>query len=201
MLFVSDVSKPPTIFFLLINLLTLLYCVHFKGGWGGGVCSRRGRKLTTGRLRLNYVLSHFLNTFMYRHAHLSVWLCRRLQGISIFHRFLVPKPVHYIHILQQMGSFLPDPTPSYDGKPKMRGGTSTGGKNDSANFHNFSQSHKYLIKSHVTRHNGGNMAMMVKQRRGVQTCLLTHNVRLEMQMAKLAVTPPQLRAARLGAGG
>lgn len=32
--------------------------------------------------------------------------------------------------------------------------------------------------------------MMVKQGREVQACLLTHNVRLEMQMAKLAVTPP-----------
>lgn len=32
--------------------------------------------------------------------------------------------------------------------------------------------------------------MMVKQGREVQTCLLTHNVILEMQMAKLAMTPP-----------
>lgn len=34
------------------------------------------------------------------------------------------------------------------------------------------------------------MALMVEQGREVQTCPLTHNVRLEMQMAKLAVTPP-----------
>lgn len=34
------------------------------------------------------------------------------------------------------------------------------------------------------------MAVMVEQGRELQTCLLTHNVRLEMQMAKLAVTPP-----------
>ncbi len=42
----------------------------------------------------------------------------------------------------------------------------------------------------MTKHNGGNMAVMVEQGRELQTCLLTHNVRLEMQMAKLAVTPP-----------
>lgn len=34
------------------------------------------------------------------------------------------------------------------------------------------------------------MAMMVERGREGQTCLLTHNVRSEMQMAKLAATPP-----------
>lgn len=43
MLFVSDVSKPPTVFFLLINLLTLLYCVHFKGKVEGE-CAAGGEK-------------------------------------------------------------------------------------------------------------------------------------------------------------
>lgn len=43
MLFVSDVSKPPTIFFLQINLLTLLYCVHFKGKVEGE-CAAGGEK-------------------------------------------------------------------------------------------------------------------------------------------------------------
>lgn len=42
----------------------------------------------------------------------------------------------------------------------------------------------------MTKHDGANMALMVEQGREVQTCPLTHNVRLEMQMAKLAVTPP-----------
>lgn len=32
--------------------------------------------------------------------------------------------------------------------------------------------------------------MLVERGRVVQTCLLTLNMRLEMQMAKLAVTPP-----------
>lgn len=36
LMFVSTVSKPPTIFFLLINLLTPPYCVHFGGRWMEG---------------------------------------------------------------------------------------------------------------------------------------------------------------------
>lgn len=95
--------------------------------------------------------------------------------------------IYYIYILQQTSSFLSDPTPPFSRKPRRAWETS---KSDSANFQTFSQNHEYLIESHVTKHNGGNMAMMVKQGREVQTCLLTHNVRLEMQMAKLAMTPP-----------
>lgn len=34
------------------------------------------------------------------------------------------------------------------------------------------------------------MAMMENQGKEVQTCLLTHTVRSEMQMAELATTPP-----------
>lgn len=37
LLFVSTVSEPPTIFFLLINLLTPPYCLHFGGRWEEGV--------------------------------------------------------------------------------------------------------------------------------------------------------------------
>eukprot|EP00064_Thunnus_orientalis_P015321 superscaffoldBa00002819_g15372 len=44
-------------------------------------------------------------------------------------------------------------------------------------------------KESVQQQDGGNMAMVVQQGREVQTFLLKHTVRLEMQMAKLAVTP------------
>lgn len=51
LLFVSNVSKPPTIFFLLINLLTPPYCVHFWGRWEEGVQQvGKERQLTTGDL-------------------------------------------------------------------------------------------------------------------------------------------------------
>lgn len=45
------------------------------------------------------------------------------------------------------------------------------------------------------------MAMMENQGKEVQTCLLTHTVRSEMQMAELATTPPpRLQVARIITG-
>lgn len=63
LLFVSAVSKPPTIFFLLINLLTPPHCVHFGRRWKAVVQQVEKEadnwQLQLRNSRINYPLSHF----------------------------------------------------------------------------------------------------------------------------------------------
>lgn len=132
LLFVSTVSKPPTIFFLLINLLTPPYCVHFGGEGGRRMCSRWGKEGRTAdnwwlelwSLRINCVLSHILTTRMHT--------CLAVQSIT--KSFSLAAQLITFYKLWVFFLFVWSST----NKRKHNHQTITGSKSDPANFQTLS---------------------------------------------------------------